>query len=101
MIVYLIGDGDGRYKIGHTRQAAKTRLKQLQTGSATKLELVAECLVKNPTKVESILHRRYGEYRLEGEWFALPAEDVESFVAVSTKCDEMVSVLIEGGNPFI
>lgn len=100
MIVYLIYNGE-HYKIGYTKQKAKSRIKQLQTGSATKLELVAECKVKHPTKVEALLHTRYGDYRLEGEWFALPEEEVEKFVQNAAKCDEMFSALIDGGNPFV
>jgi len=101
MKVYLIRNGEGFYKIGYTKHDVRYRMEQLQTGSSSELEFIAECLVKHPTKVESALHRKYNQFHVLGEWFDLPDEIVELFVDTASNTDDMFQSLIDSGNPFI
>jgi len=76
-------------------------MSQLQTGSSSELEYVAECEVLHPAKVEAALHRYYKQYNIILEWFDLPDEIVENFKANAAKIDEMFQMLIDSENPFI
>lgn len=101
MRVYLIRNGEGFYKIGYTKHDVSYRIEQLQTGSSSELEFIAECLVRHPTKVESALHRKFKHHHVLGEWFDLPDEVVVEFVYHAKKIDDMFQSLIDFGNPFL
>lgn len=77
-IIYLITDGSF-FKIGRTNKDAVKRLKELQTGNSSKLELLQSVAVCNPSQVESTLHRRYSYCQHINEWFDLTPQDVELF----------------------
>lgn len=79
MQVYLIRNEEGYYKIGRTKRPIKNRLKELQTGSATQLEIVEVCKCKHAATIENILHRRYRSYRVCGEWFDLNEDVIHNF----------------------
>ena len=71
MTVYLIRHpGDNAVKIGYTDGDPEARLRTLQTGSASLLELVA-VIPDAPIAVERDLHRQFSGERLRsnGEWF--------------------------------
>ena len=58
-------------KIGIANDVQK-RLKQLQTGSSSKLNIIHVIPFKSrkeAMKKERELHKKYGAFRLEGEWF--------------------------------
>ncbi len=81
--IYLIKaelEGVEYYKIGVTRRLPETRLKELQTGNALKLELVHIFKTKFGTLLESTLHRKYSNLQESGEWFGLTMEDVNTFL---------------------
>jgi len=101
MRVYLIENGEGLYKVGRTKLDVSERIRQLQTGSPYQLEFVAECLVNHPSKVEAYLHRKYRQFHVSGEWFALPMDVVREFVDDAARQDEIFTMLIEDGNPFL
>lgn len=101
MKVYLIRNGEGYYKVGYTKHDVTYRMSQLQTGSSSELEYVNECVVLHATKVESALHRTYKQYHIILEWFDLPDDVVENFVATATRIDNTFQSLIDAGNPFI
>ncbi|WP_329390153.1 GIY-YIG nuclease family protein [Streptomyces sp. NBC_01716] len=72
-VVYVIGDGRSRVvKIGTTSNL-RSRLKGLQTGSAYELRVLWS--FGGDVRLEEYLHRRYGELRLEGEWFDFGDDD--------------------------
>ncbi len=73
-MIYFIGAGkNGPIKIGHTRKTVESRMAGLQTGNPEKLHLLASH--EGSTLHEKLLHTRFANYRLEGEWFErLPVE---------------------------
>lgn len=79
--VYAIGSEDGPVKVGITNNLF-SRLRSLQNGSATKLELIWVCTAHNRQEAidqERWFHTSHVGCRLEGEWFNITAEEaVES-----------------------
>ena len=70
--IYLIWqDHTSLYKIGMAANPAK-RLKDLQTGHSNKLHLIANMECQDAIRKESYLHRKYSQYRTNGEWFSFP-----------------------------
>lgn len=69
--IYLIRSKEnGYYKIGISKNPQK-RLKQLQTGNASELEIIHLYKTEYASKIEKTLHNLYSHNRLEGEWFDL------------------------------
>lgn len=56
-----------RCKIGFTKGDVEKRLKNLQTGAAGELRLIA--MQPGTPDTERALHERFAEQRLHGEWF--------------------------------
>ena len=78
--VYLLKDiNNDTYKIGVTRKMDGKRLMALQTGNSTKLELIMTYKTEYPFRLESMLHRKFEQYRENNEWFRLPDDIVEGF----------------------
>jgi len=68
--VYLIrAKGTNLYKIGVTDRRIANRLKELQTGSPIKLELVESIASDNYETIERNLHQIWSKNRAQGEWF--------------------------------
>jgi hypothetical protein len=67
VIYYIACTATERLKIGYTRGEPEVRLKQLQTGSAANLRLIA-CHEGSP-ETEKWLHREFADERCRGEWF--------------------------------
>jgi len=98
--VYLIqAEGTNSYKIGFTNNKPTERLKQLQTGNGTKLELVKEFKTKYGSKLEGQLHRHFRSKRTEGEWFMLETEDVKQFESVCIRYENNFDALKD--NPYM
>jgi hypothetical protein len=98
--VYLIvdwGSNPEMYKIGITKKNVENRLKQLQTGSSSKLVLLKTYQSENYRKIETILHRIYGSYSSDGgkEWFQIPTKKVMGFINECEKIDENLKFLSE------
>jgi hypothetical protein len=95
--VYLIEDSNNNcYKIGVTKGEPEKRLKKLQTGNPSKLELkyLYEC--EYPYRLESMLHSHYKSYNELNEWFSL--ENPNDFL---NKCAELNNVINSlKNNPF-
>ena len=67
--VYFILDREmDRVKIGYTRRDPNKRLKQLQTGSSSELELLYY-VEANGFNTERHLHRLFNGLKIQGEWF--------------------------------
>lgn len=67
MIYYIACTATQRIKIGYTRGEPEVRLKQLQTGSASDLRLMA--CHQGTADDERALHERFATHRIRGEWF--------------------------------
>jgi DNA-binding transcriptional ArsR family regulator len=66
LAVYFI-EGPRGVKVGYSEDVA-ARLRQLQTGNATKLKILA--VIPNGSRdIEIEFHRLFARWRLEGEWF--------------------------------
>jgi hypothetical protein len=68
--LYLIGDENGRVKIGSANNTKK-RLKELQTGNPDRLKVIAE--FEDMGRQETFAQRLRSENRIrkDGEWFKL------------------------------
>lgn len=67
--LYVIGDKERNVcKIGISGDPCE-RLKRIQTGYPWPLDIWLELAIANPAKVEKILHTKFQEFRLNGEWF--------------------------------
>lgn len=73
MIYYIACTSTQRLKIGYTQGEPEVRLKQLQTGSAADLRLMA-CHA-GTLDDERQLHEKFASQRLRGEWFEM-SEDL-------------------------
>lgn len=82
--LYVIA-GDDAVKIGRTLNPV-VRMRELQTGHDTKLQLLAAVPVH--ASLEALVHRHFAHLRRAGEWFQL-TDEVAAFVAA----------LQEGRNP--
>lgn len=98
-LVYLIEDvNNNTFKIGVTKQKIETRLKKLQTGNSTELQVkyLYEC--KYPFRLESMLHMYYSEYIELNEWFGLPKDKIETFLDKCVEFDNIIESLKD--NPY-
>lgn len=66
-IYYILSGETGRIKIGFTNSDPNKRLKALQTGSPTKLGIIA--WHPGTMETEQRLHQQFHADRLHGEWF--------------------------------
>jgi hypothetical protein len=71
--VYVLHGGKTFYKIG-VAASIENRIRELQTGSPYKMQLVAKKLYENPHHAEAKLHAAFAKYKgeLTGEWFDFP-----------------------------
>jgi hypothetical protein len=72
VIYYIACTATERLKIGYTKGEPEVRLKQLQTGSAADLRLIA-CHAGSPED-ERRIHQQFEKQRVRGEWFAMSEE---------------------------
>lgn len=99
--VYLIGmkNQPNKFKIGSTRRKSITdRIKQLQTGNSEELYLKDFYETEKPFKLEQMLHNKYKDNRLLGEWFELSSSITETFHSVCESYQKIISSL--SNNPF-
>jgi hypothetical protein len=66
VFTYFIGADVGPIKIGKAKNV-KHRLSELQTGHPYKLQILG--VIYGDMRLESALHKKFGNIRLEGEWF--------------------------------
>ena len=99
--IYLIkSTGDSHYKIGVSKNP-KNRVKQLQTGNSSPIELVCEYETKRAYKIEKILHRRFSYAHKNGEWYDLSVMEESNFLDECAKIDNNITILENAGNEFI
>jgi len=96
--VYLISCGeemDRKYKIGYTKNSVQKRIKQLKTGNSQELIIEKVYPSKWGTKIETILHRKYSNIKISGEWFKLTEEQVKSFEKDCENLEEYLNYMID------
>lgn len=74
-VVYLIGAGDGIYKIGLSTNPLR-RFASFMLQLPFRVKLVHQIRSSNPRSLERELHTKFKDKRMNGEWFRLSAEDV-------------------------
>lgn len=88
-VVYLIEDSNNStYKIGVTKGDPESRLKKLQTGNSSKLELKYTYACKYPYRLENMLHKHYRRFNELNEWFSL--DNPNEFL---NKCAEFSNII--------
>ena len=92
--IYLIRNGEGHYKIGYTERNISKRLNELQTATATELQVICTFETKLASKIERILHRLYNSKRMKGEWFDLGINDVTGFKESCEKIEKNLLFLV-------
>lgn len=77
--VYLIRSGTSdAYKIGYSGNPS-FRVAALQTGSYQDLKLVFDC--SGDSQIETLLHRRYNNHKIRGEWFTFSEIEVNDVIS--------------------
>lgn len=80
--MYIISDNNGYMKIGIAKDPEK-RVKQLQTGHATKLDILFTeefyCRRSHLLKIEKLVHKEIKciAPRMKGEWFEISMDNLE------------------------
>ena len=98
--VYLIeAVNTGTFKIGITKNDPNSRLKQLSTGNESELVIVSVYRTSNYRKLESWLHRKFSDKRINGEWFTLTESDIDNFIVTCHEANETIKILLKE-NPF-
>jgi hypothetical protein len=92
MIYYIACTATQRLKIGYTRGEPEVRLKQLQTGSAAELRLIA--CHDGTQDDERCIHSLLAAYRIRGEWFEA-SDEVLAFLSLCVR--EVILGLIDRG----
>ena len=95
--VYLIRDiNNDIYKIGVTRSKNLKRIKQLQTGNSSELEVVIMYETQYPFRLEKLLHTYYANSHIRGEWFSL--SNPNEFIGICERLQNTIYVLLD--NPY-
>ena len=99
--VYLIGEEnmENKYKIGSTKcKDINKRLKQLQTGNSNPLYIREYYETSRPFKLETMLHNKYKDYNVIGEWFEMSEESINEFKKECERFQNIIDSLKE--NPY-
>jgi uncharacterized protein YozE (UPF0346 family) len=81
-VYFIQSQGTHTIKIGYTAGQAQNRLKALQTAHPYQLNILAT--LPGDQNYEKLLHQRFAEYRLKGEWFE-PHPDLLAFISLLNK----------------
>mgnify|MGYP002413567514 CR=1 FL=1 len=68
---------DSYYKIGVAIDVVD-RVATLQTGNPRKIDIVFVYKFENSKLIESVLHQRFKDFRVSGEWFGISVNDIET-----------------------
>lgn len=92
--IYLINQsGTNLYKIGITKKDPKKRIKELQIGNGSTLELVKTFQTEFNFQLETALHKYFSNCQVNPEWFEFSTETLEKF--------EDVCKLLEGNFKYL
>lgn len=77
--VYLVNqEGSNICKIGIAKRI-DARITQLQIANPQNLTLLASVPSPIPNRLESTLHRHFNQFKVKGEWFNLPSNEIQVF----------------------
>ena len=76
--VYFV-ESQGLVKIGRTN-SLRSRLTTLQMGSPSRLRLIDYIIYNDHLSAEKEWHRRLARYRVRGEWFRIPPEELSNAI---------------------
>ena len=99
--VYLIGEQNekNKYKIGSTKcKSINKRLKQLQTGNSNPLFIESYYETDRPFRLETMLHNKFKDKNVIGEWFEMNGEDIRDFKESCRNFQNIIDSLKE--NPY-
>lgn len=92
--VYLICDPtNDTFKIGVTKRDVNVRMKEIQTGNPGEIFILHIFKSDYPYKLESMLHRRFMSKRTLNEWFALESNDINEFMNICEKYENIIKSL--------
>jgi len=80
--VYLIKSPTGHYKIGKARDV-DNRISLFSVKLPFEIELLHTIPCEDYTTAELWLHEQYSDKRVNGEWFSLTSEDVETIKGIT------------------
>lgn len=85
LIYFIQSEKDGPIKIGYTKaQSVEHRISELQTAHPYKLICLATC--DGSMFIERLLHQKFEQYQLLGEWFE-PCEELLELIKNIDKFD--------------
>lgn len=79
MFVYVLSaeiNNKKSYKIGYTRRQVEDRIREFKTGNASDFIVVYKFESNWSSKIEAILHRKFSDKKINGEWFDLTSDDL-------------------------
>jgi len=79
--IYLITSDSGHTKIGYAKNI-KTRFSAINQGVPNRLFLHYSRMVNNVRELEAVLHKRFHDLRVKGEWFSLSESDLVEAVKI-------------------
>lgn len=88
MVIYLIQhENIPEYtKIGYTNNMSQ-RVTQLQTASPTNIKVLYQKETDRAPQLEKYLHRKYGRFKSNREWFKLTNEEITEIINLcETRC---------------
>lgn len=96
MKIYILQEeGTSNYKIGHTKNSVKSRIKGLQTGNPNKIIEYYSFESEFAIKIEHSLHFSYSIYNKTGEWFKLSESQLKNIKESISKMDSNLTYLKE------
>lgn len=92
--VYLVQCvGTNLYKIGRSKIDYYARLSALQTGCPYELAMIHAVHCGQYGKLEKLLHQKFDDKRVRGEWFELSDSEKETVLSMMHREQEMQTVL--------
>lgn len=74
--IYFLHDGE-LCKIGRTKNKPESRAKALKVGNVN-IKLIGSIKTDNAELLEATLHEKFGDKRVDGEWFRLSAKEIRN-----------------------
>lgn len=79
--IYLIHCDNGLYKIGKSKKVSK-RLETFNTLFPATLNLIHSFETQSYSNAEALLHERFDEKHVHGEWYELDEQDIAEIIAI-------------------